>query len=68
MEGHKVRAYDLGGKQRDFWPDYLVSSGCVVFVVDASDPDRFHESKAELDVRLLFFLCFLFFFFFFLFS
>jgi hypothetical protein len=69
VEGHKVRAYDLGGKQRDIWSDYLVSSGCVVFVVDASDPERFPESKAELDVRLLFFFFsfFLFFFFFFLF-
>ena len=65
VEGHKVRAYDLGGKQRDIWSDYLVSSGCVVFVVDASDPDRFPESKAELDVRLLFFLFFFFLFFFF---
>jgi hypothetical protein len=76
VEGHKVRAYDLGGKQRDIWSDYLVSSGCVVFVVDASDPERFPESKAELDVRLrllflfFFFSFFLFFFFsfFFLFS
>ena len=58
VEGHKVRAYDLGGRQRDFWPDYLVSSGCVVFVVDASDPERFPESKAELDVRVSFFLLF----------
>ena len=58
VEGHKVRAYDLGGKQRDIWSDYLVSSGCVVFVVDASDPDRFPESKAELDVRPRIFLFF----------
>ena len=65
VEGHKVRAYDLGGRQRDIWSDYLVSSGCVVFVVDASDPERFPESKAELDVRLLFFF---FLFSFFLFS
>jgi GTPase SAR1 family protein len=66
VEGHKVRAYDLGGKQRDIWSDYLVSSGCVVFVVDASEPDRFPESKAELDVRLrLLFLFFFFSFFFF---
>jgi hypothetical protein len=64
VEGHKVRAYDLGGKQRDIWSDYLVSSGCVVFVVDASDPDRFPESKAELDVRLLIFSFFFLFFFF----
>jgi hypothetical protein len=69
VEGHKVRAYDLGGKQRDIWSDYLVSSGCVVFVVDASDPDRFPESKAELDVRPRIFLFFFFpFFLFFFFS
>jgi hypothetical protein len=68
VEGHKVRAYDLGGKQRDIWSDYLVSSGCVVFVVDASDPDRFPESKAELDVRPRIFLFFSLFFLFFLFS
>ena len=68
MEGHKVRAYDLGGKQRDIWSDYLVSSGCVVFVVDASDPDRFPESKAELDVRPRIFLFFFFFLFFSFFS
>jgi signal recognition particle receptor subunit beta len=68
VEGHKVRAYDLGGKQRDIWSDYLVSSGCVVFVVDASDPDRFPESKAELDVRPRIFLFFFFFLFFSFFS
>lgn len=67
VEGHKVRAYDLGGRQRDIWSDYLVSSGCVVFVVDASDPERFPESKAELDVRPRVFLFFLFLFLFFFF-
>ena len=60
VEGRRVRAYDLGGGQRDIWPDYLVSAGCVVFVVDASDPDRFAESKAALDVRAPFFLFFTF--------
>ena len=69
VEGRRVRAYDLGGGQRDIWPDYLVSAGCVVFVVDASDPDRFAESKAALDVRAPFFFFFTFsFFLFFFFS
>ncbi len=54
VHGRSVLAYDLGGHKsvRDVWKDYLVSSGCIVFVVDASDTERFADAKAELDVRI----------------
>ena len=54
VAGRRVLAYDLGGHAtvRDEWKDYLVSSRCVVFVVDSSDSARFEESKAELDALL----------------
>jgi GTPase SAR1 family protein len=65
IRGRSVLAYDLGGHERvrDVWKDYLVAAGCIVFVVDASDTERFADAKAELDVRCLSCL-FLFFFFF----
>ncbi len=64
VHGRSVLAYDLGGHERvrDVWKDYLVAAGCIVFVVDASDTERFADAKAELDVRRLSCL-FLFFFF-----
>lgn len=37
---------------RYLWSDYLSSTGCVVFVVDASDAERLAEAKLELHVRV----------------
>jgi len=49
----RIRAVDLGGHEsaRALWCDYLASTGCVAFVVDATDAARFGDAKAQLDVR-----------------
>ncbi len=46
----KFSAFDLGGQTtfQDLWEDYLKLSTAVVFVVDCSTPDEFHESREAL--------------------
>ena len=46
----KLKVYDLGGNEnfRSVWKRYFAEIWGFIYVVDAADPDRFEESKAQL--------------------
>ncbi|UYP48256.1 GTPase Der [Candidatus Lokiarchaeum ossiferum] len=50
IDGTRFLLFDMGGQShfRKMWTGEMKDSKCVVFVIDAADPDRFNESKSEL--------------------
>ena len=54
IQNVNIHAFDLGGHHamRKVWREYFPKIDAVVYLVDAADPTRFEESKAELDKLL----------------
>ena len=54
IQNVNIHAFDLGGHMamRKVWREYFPKIDAVVYLVDAADPTRFEESKAELDKLL----------------
>lgn len=46
----KLNMWDVGGqnKLRNLWKHYFPNADALIFMVDASDPDRFQEASEEL--------------------
>ncbi|KAH0791419.1 GTP-binding protein SAR1b-like isoform X2 [Histomonas meleagridis] len=54
IEKISFSAYDLGGHEiaRESWEQYYMDVSAIVFIVDAANPARFAEAKAEFDKLL----------------
>jgi len=50
VQGIRINIMDMGGQQdfRDLWLHEMADAECVIFMVDASAPERFNEAKIEL--------------------
>ena len=50
----RFTVYDINGDERTRrqWKGFIPCDGAIIYVVDASDVDRFEESKRELDLIL----------------
>lgn len=40
--------FDIGGKSKELWSNYVPGSGILIFMVDASDRSKFSELHVEL--------------------
>lgn len=51
MKGVTFTVWDVGGqtKIRALWKHYFTNTDGLLFVVDSADPERFEESRSELD-------------------
>ena len=47
----KFTAIDIGGHKnvRKTWRNYFPSIDAIIYMIDAANPERFEESKNELD-------------------
>jgi len=53
-QGITFQAWDLGGHEavRHLWEDYVCECSAVLFLVDASDPNRLEEAQFELEALI----------------
>ena len=53
-KGHTFVMWDVGGQEsfRALWPTYLKNANAMIFILDASDSQKFEEAKVELDTVL----------------
>lgn len=51
MGNVRFRTFDLGGHDtaRKIWNEYFASVDAIIYMVDATDHDRFHISRNELE-------------------
>lgn len=55
-KGHCFTVWDIGGQEklRPLWRTYTRQADVVIYVVDSTDQDRFHEARIELGSLLRF--------------
>eukprot|EP01083_Nonionella_stella_P079030 216589_1 len=51
FKNYQICLFDLGGSAtiRGYWDNYYSEVHCVIFVIDASDPDRFDEVTMQYE-------------------